>query len=1205
MMVLSLHASVLLLLVGASRVVLGAKYQNTDLDPSECQPRCENGGTCYQSHLYVGIGFCRCPPGYEGTLCTEQVAHRPTPAAPTQVPPQEPLAPKIGNSRCRGDHDCLNGGSCFDGFCFCTQFYTGVNCQLSQERDPATEAPPPVATTRPAHRQCPAYCVHGHCDTTLGKCDCQPGYVGQRCETRSGGCRYSLHTFALSCSCLVGYGGRYCHERVTCPALATVITYGSVTLSNGAGSQGEAQPYGTVARYSCDAGYILSGDATRTCQNDGSWSGAAMPRCVPAPTTQPPRPACYGQCVRGRCDDATGKCRCPAGYHGDRCNQQSGSCHYTVFGVRCTCYPGYTGQYCQDKAVVKCVGLSANLQYGRVTFSQAAAQGRYRQGTSVRYSCGKGYVLSGSSSRFCSRNGQWNGTSPMCSPVQCNYLPSSLVYGRVTFTMPVVQGRYPYSTMVSYSCGKGYVLAGSPRRHCGHDGQWNGTSASCSPVKCGYLPTMLQYGRVEFSQAPHNRAYPYQAWAKYSCGKGYVLRGNSHRYCSQDGSWNGSTPSCFAASCKALPNVLRYGTIVFSNAPVKGLYRYMTKATHSCSNGFILQGNAKRYCLDNGNWNGTMPACVPHRPQPQMCTALSAPAHGSVQSNQYAITVLTVFSCDAGYRLSGSVARICLPSGQWSGTDTVCTAVLCPAPGRIQNGQISGYQRSVGSVITYTCRQGYLLMGAAEIRCLMDGQWSSRAPVCVPQTTQIQQCCALDIVPNAIISRGQGLRYIGARVLYRCRPGFQLQSGTLGRFCQASGVWSGSPPQCVPEISCPDPGTVANAQRSVSDPQYTVGSTVSFMCNAGYTLTGANRLVCTQSGQWSSPLPVCASKVTCDGRFVAGQQVYISPGRNQPKAADFIVVVEESHDLALEYSSLEQAIANIEANLTSMGVGTTSALRNQYTLVGYGQSEASGRSCVNRLLRASNGKTTFPAEFFPSAAFGLIPDRWRAASRDAYSAIAYGLTMADLRYGPNIAHNLILLTSSDRGVPCPPGISRNATAQALQANGFLANFIVNQQLLAGYDKEEDVFAIRRSHSDGSVSAVLRNKKSNLRKVTDVYVNFTRNSTDNTNEDYTQLALENGGIVWNLNMLKTGSINVENSFKFAFRTVKSSEVYLQAHSCKTCTCLESGNMQCQLVADQDECLDRCVLQQSPIVPANDCSMIPHGDRMCIGDSICNF
>jgi hypothetical protein len=48
--------------------------------------------------------------------------------------------------------------------------------------------------------------------------------------------------------------------------------HGSVSTSNGT-------TYGRAATHACDTGYALSGDAERTCQADGSWSGTT-PACV-------------------------------------------------------------------------------------------------------------------------------------------------------------------------------------------------------------------------------------------------------------------------------------------------------------------------------------------------------------------------------------------------------------------------------------------------------------------------------------------------------------------------------------------------------------------------------------------------------------------------------------------------------------------------------------------------------------------------------------------------------------------------------------------------------------------------------------------------------------------------------------------------------------------------------------------------------------
>ena len=61
----------------------------------------------------------------------------------------------------------------------------------------------------------------------------------------------------LICVCIVSFS-------VLCPLMSPVN--GRVSLS------------GLVSTYTCDSGYKLIGSKTRTCQVDGTWSGA-LPSC--------------------------------------------------------------------------------------------------------------------------------------------------------------------------------------------------------------------------------------------------------------------------------------------------------------------------------------------------------------------------------------------------------------------------------------------------------------------------------------------------------------------------------------------------------------------------------------------------------------------------------------------------------------------------------------------------------------------------------------------------------------------------------------------------------------------------------------------------------------------------------------------------------------------------------------------------------------
>ena len=38
----------------------------------------------------------------------------------------------------------------------------------------------------------------------------------------------------------------------------------------------DSRPVNTIATFTCDNGYTLTGGSFRTCQNDGTWSGIAL-----------------------------------------------------------------------------------------------------------------------------------------------------------------------------------------------------------------------------------------------------------------------------------------------------------------------------------------------------------------------------------------------------------------------------------------------------------------------------------------------------------------------------------------------------------------------------------------------------------------------------------------------------------------------------------------------------------------------------------------------------------------------------------------------------------------------------------------------------------------------------------------------------------------------------------------------------------------
>ena len=54
------------------------------------------------------------------------------------------------------------------------------------------------------------------------------------------------------------------------------------------------------------------------------------------------------------------------------------------------------------------------------------------------------------------------------------------------------------------------------------------------------------------------------------------------------------------------------------------------------------------------------------------CGSLAAPSNGNIIGSNDVVDSVMMFSCDYGFRLSGSAQRSCMETGVWNGTDVTC-----------------------------------------------------------------------------------------------------------------------------------------------------------------------------------------------------------------------------------------------------------------------------------------------------------------------------------------------------------------------------------------------------------------------------------------------------------------------------------------------------------------------------------------------------
>ena len=625
--------------------------------------------------------------------------------------------------------------------------------------------------------------------------------------------------------------------------------------------------------YTCDEGYLLSGDDIRECYETGSWSGET-PECL---AVECPQPAdiehgdytgddfTYNSAVVYQCD---------AGYK-------------MIGEARRRCLAGSTwsGKDPICKPVV--CGNPSSIENGHVsapaiTFTSVAT-----------YTCNEGFTLEGPSEKVCQEDGSWTTVTHSCHPVECKP-PKDIKNG----TYQSSDG-YLYGNVVTYTCNIGYFLNGESDLTCEADGTWSNDAPVCS-VKLCPAPEYIRNGRFKVLSIEYNGR------VEYSCNEGYELEGHEVRTCQADRTWTGEEPTCVPIRCEAPPAVAN-GSVDYKDLTLGSIVRYL------CDAGFELNGHEIRRCLQNRSWSDEAPTCTP-----VTCPVLVAPDHGRITTSEniYKITVRyiceegyilhgdelttcletrswshsapkckpvecdkpteiisngrmngTVFTygstisyvCDEGYRLEGSKTRFCQAHGEWDEHIPVCEAVECPRL-HILHGFTSSFEREYNAVVSFSCKTGYYLKGSTKQTCLANGQWSGTAPF-----------CKKIVCPPPSYLDGGGIRVSkdGLKATYTCNSGFRL-NGTSERTCQVNGTWSHKNPRCE-KIKCPDLAfeTWPNGVITVSD--VTFRSRASYKCNTGYKLKGNNQRTCQIDGSWSGSAPHCEI-LSCGppGAFASG-----------------------------------------------------------------------------------------------------------------------------------------------------------------------------------------------------------------------------------------------------------------------------------------------------------------------------------------------
>ncbi|EMP30778.1 Sushi, von Willebrand factor type A, EGF and pentraxin domain-containing protein 1 [Chelonia mydas] len=828
---------------------------------------CHNNGTCKQ----LGSGYiCMCPPGYTGLKCEKEI------------------------DECKST-PCLNNGVCKDGIgvfiCQCQPGYTGLLCEedINECRsNPCVNG---------------ALCVDG---INAYHCTCAEGFTGTRCETEvneclsnpclnKGICEDRLRSF--HCKCLPGFTGVLCEKNID-ECL-------SRPCKNGAKCKDGINNF----RCQCVTGYT------------GLHCEVNINECEPNP--------CLNQ---ADCVDALNSyvCKCPPGFTGSRCETEQSSGFNLDFEVS-----GIYGYVMLDNIFPSLGDITCafwmrstdTTNYG-TPISYAVENGSDNSFLLTDYNGWVLYVNGKERITDCPSvndgnwhhiavtwtcmNGAWNvyidgklsdggrGLSVGSKIPDCQSLEGSIPHLRASST------NLKPGSKVSLSCDPGFQIVGNSVQHCLNLGQWTRPLPRCERISCGVPPPLENgfYSAEDFFAG---------STVSYQCNNGYYLLGDSRMFCTDNGSWNGISPSCLDVDeCAVGSDCDEHASCLNTNGsyvctcipphtgdgkkcaePVKcknpgnpehghsygDNYSVGSEVTFSCEEGFQLIGATRVTCLQSGGWSHLIPYC-----EAVSCGSPVIPENGAIEGSNF------TYGKKVLYSLQGPPVLVCEASANWNSIPPVCKIVSCGSPPAIKDAMISGNNFTFGSTVTYMCKEGaltllplpppsavktynmfplrtscrflcrYTLSGPDTVECLASGEWNMSR----------QQCLAVscDEPPHVEHASPESAhRLFGDIAYYYCSDGYSLEDNSK-LFCNAQGKWvppaGMKMPHCVADF-CERPPTVSyTILESVNKVKFPAGSAVSFKCMEGFVLNTSAKIECNRGGQWTpSPLTIQCIPVRC------------------------------------------------------------------------------------------------------------------------------------------------------------------------------------------------------------------------------------------------------------------------------------------------------------------------------------------------------
>ncbi|XP_030417501.1 complement receptor type 2-like isoform X1 [Gopherus evgoodei] len=357
-------------------------------------------------------------------------------------------------------------------------------------------------------------------------------------------------------------------------------------------------PAGTVVKYNCMGGYELIpgiSSASVTCQKDFTWSEqqefCRRIRC-PSPDirngTARPRKELYvyEDKIRIECDrgyalkDNYGLMKC----------ERNGAWHPPLP----VCEPA-----CEPPAHI------ANGQDNR------GWKNVFLVGSSVSYSCNRGWLLVGESSIRCTAGDggtpRWDAPVPECKACEP---PAHIANGQDNRGWKNV---FLIGSSVSYSCNRGWLLVGVSSIRCtagdGGTPRWDAPVPECKEIPRCPNPVIENGKQISIRETE----YTVGNRVEFQCESGYILEGSKSIKCQTNGKWDPPVPSCIKVGCPK-PDVQNGGMVIALDE--KEWYDMNENVTFKCFPGYQFSDlwyqsttdSLAITCSTDGTWT-MLPKC--------------------------------------------------------------------------------------------------------------------------------------------------------------------------------------------------------------------------------------------------------------------------------------------------------------------------------------------------------------------------------------------------------------------------------------------------------------------------------------------------------------------------------------------------------------------------------------------------------------------